>query len=121
MGPLWLGRCFVLCLFYTRQVAVVESEEIADHIREGLTFFRTLEGRIAALETSVADFVAQRRRDAAELVADITRPPPEPIASPGREHVRGAGWYLVHWAMKVLSGGGRVVSCTLGGNVGAVG
>jgi len=53
------------------QIALIESNEIADHLREGVEFFQTLEDRIHVLESSVKDFASQRARDARDLSRDI--------------------------------------------------
>ncbi len=53
------------------QIALVESEEISEHLREGQAFFQNLNEKIRVLEAQVSDFLSRRRRDAEERSADI--------------------------------------------------
>ena len=53
------------------QIALAESEEISEHLREGEAFFQSLNEKIRVLEGTVSDFVLRRRRDAEERAADI--------------------------------------------------
>ncbi len=53
------------------QIALVESEEISEHLREGQAFFQNLNEKIRVLEVQVSDFLSSRRRDAEERSADI--------------------------------------------------
>ena len=53
------------------QIALVESEEISEHIREGQAFFQGLNEMIRVFEGRVSDFYLSRKRDMEERSADI--------------------------------------------------